>query len=158
MNTKTPFDFSEVFKQFDPASLNKQYQELWSNFSVPNLDMTGLIEAQKKNVQALTAANRSVLEGTQSLMQRQTEMVKQVIEEATEAAKSLGGAATPQEAAEKQIKLIEDSVGEVLANFSEIAEMVKNTQDQTAKLMTARFNESLTELRTSVGKVKSEGE
>ena len=155
MKTQYPFDLSAMFKQFDPASMTKQYQEFFGSFSVPNLDMSGLIEAQNKNVQALTAANRAILEGTQALMQRQAEMVKQVLEEASEAAKSLSSVADPQEAADKQIKLIEASFSEALANFAEISEMVKNTQDETTKLMTARFNESLEEFRTTVGKLKS---
>jgi phasin family protein len=79
-----------------------------------------------------------------------------VVSEASEAAKSLGGSATPQEAAEKQIKLIEDSVSEALSNFAEISEMVRKTQDETAKLVTARFNESMEELRANIGKLKPE--
>jgi len=155
VNTQNPFDFSVFFNQFDPTAMTKQYKDFFEKFSVPNLDMTALIEAQNKNVQVLTAANRAILEGTQALMQRQAEMVKQVLEEASEAAKSLSSAKTPQEAAEKEIKLIEDSVSEALSNFAEISEMVKKTQDETAQLMTARFNESLEELRTNIGKLKS---
>ncbi|MCG6863727.1 MAG: AMP-binding protein [Chromatiaceae bacterium] len=51
------------------------------------------IETQSKNVQTLTDANRAILESTQSLLQRQTEMVRQVLEEASEAVKALGGVA-----------------------------------------------------------------
>ncbi len=158
MKTQNPFDFSSVFKQFNLDAMTKQYQEFLRSFGVPNVDMTALIEAQNKNVQALTAANRAILEGTQALMQRQAEMGKHVLEEASEVAKSLGSAASPQEAIEKQIKSLEDSFSEALANFNEISDMVKKTQDETAKLVTARFNDSLEELRTSVGKLKSEGE
>jgi hypothetical protein len=35
-----------------------------------------------------------------------------------------------------------------LSNFAEISEMVKNTQEETTKLVTARFNESLEEFRS----------
>jgi phasin family protein len=93
---------------------------------------------------------------TQSLFQRQTEMVKQVLEEASGAVKALGSVSDPQEAAEKEIKLIEDSVSKALTNFSEISEMVRKTQDETTKLVTDRFNESLTELRASIAKLKPE--
>ncbi len=158
MNTQNPFDFSKMFQQFDPAAITKQYQEFFGNFSSPNLDMSGLIEMQNKNVQTLTAANRAILEGTQALMQRQAEMVKQVLEEASDAAKSLGDVQNPQEAADKQIKLIEASFSEALSNFAEINEMVKNTQNETSKLVAARFNESLEEFRANVGKLKPEGE
>lgn len=158
MKTQNPFDFSSIFKQFDPANMTKQYQDFFGNFNAPNLDMSALVEAQNKNVQALTAANQAILEGAQSLMQRQAEMVKQVLEEASEAAKSLGSTANPQEAADKQIKLIENSFSEAVSNFAEISEMVKKTQDETTKLVTARFNESLEEFRANVGKLKPEGE
>ena len=157
MNSQNPFDLTDVFKKFDAAAMTEQYKEFLGKFNMPNLDMSALVEAQNKNVQALTAANRAMLEGTKTLMKRQSEMVKQVVSEASEAAKSLGGAANPTEAAEKQLKLIENSVGEALANVAEISEMVRNTQEETAKLVTARFNESMTELRANIGKLKSEG-
>ena len=158
MKTQFPFDFSQIFKQLDPAAMTKQYQEFFGKFNVPNLDMSALVEAQNKNVKALTDANQAMLEGTKTLMQRQAEMVKQVLEEASEAAKSLGSAATPQDAADKQVKLIEASVSEALANFAEISEMVKSTQDETTKLVTARFNESMEELRSNIAKLTPEGD
>ena len=157
MKTQFPFDFSEIFKQLDPASMTKQYQEFFGKFNLPNLDMSSLVESQNKNVHALTAANQAMLDGTKSLMQRQGEMLKQVLEEASEAAKAIGGAASPQDAADKQVKLIEASVSEALSNFAEISEMVKSTQDETTKLVTARFNESMEELRSNIAKLTSEG-
>jgi len=158
MKAQNPFDFSELLKKLDPAAMAQQYKELFGKFNLPNLDMTALTEAQNKNVQALTAANRAMLEGTQTLMKRQGEMVKQVLNEASEAAKSLSTSSTPQEAAEKQLKVLEDSVSEALANFAEISEMVRNTQDETMRLVTARLNESMTELRANIGKLTPKGE
>jgi len=157
MTTQKPFDFSEITKRLDPAALTEQFKELLGKLSLPNLDTTALVAAQQKNVEALTAANRAILEGTQSLLQRQTEMLKQVLEEAAGAAKSLSSSANPQEAVDKQIKLIEDSVNRALANFSEISGMVRNTQEETTKLMTDRFNQNLEELRVSIAKMKPVG-
>jgi phasin family protein len=83
-------------------------------------------------------------------------MLKQALEEASEAAKSLGSSTTGQEAADKQIKMIEDSVSKALANFSEIVGMLRKSQDETAKQVTDRFNENLEELRASLAKAKPE--
>ena len=85
MTTEKTSDFADLMKWFDPAAVADQYKELLGKFSVPNLDTKALIEAQSKNVQALTDANRAILESTRSLLQRQTEMMKQVLEEASEA-------------------------------------------------------------------------
>jgi phasin family protein len=156
MTTQKPFEITDLVKRLDPGAITEQYKEFLGKFRLPNLDTTALIETQSKNVQVLTDANRAILESTQSLFQRQTEMVKQVLEEASEAVKSLAGSANPQEAAEKEIKLIEDSVSKALANFSEISELVRKTQDETTKLVTDRFNESLNELRASIAKLKPE--
>lgn len=156
MTTKSPFDFTDLIKRLDPTALTEQYKGLVGKLNLPNLDTKALIDTQSKNVQALTDANRAILESTQSLFQRQTEMVKQVLEEASEAVKALGSASGPQEAAEKEVKLIEDSVSKALTNFSEISELVRKTQDETTKLVTDRFNESLTELRESIAKLKPE--
>ena len=156
MTTQEPSDLTDLIKRLDPMALSEQYKEFLGKFSLPNLDTKALLETQSKNVQALTDANRAILESTQSLFQREVEMMKQVLEETSEAVKSLGGAANPQEAAEKQIKLIEDSVSKTLANFSEISELVRKTQDATTQRVTDRFNESLAELRASIAEVKPE--
>jgi len=156
MTTQKPSEISDLLKRLDPAAMTEQYKAFLGKFKLPNLDTTAMVETQSKNVQALTDANRAILESTQSLFQRQNEMVKQVLEEASQAVKSLAGSANPQEAAEKEIKLIEDSVGKALANFSEISGLVRKTQDETMKVVTDRLNESLTELRASIAKLKTE--
>jgi phasin family protein len=156
MPMQNPFDFKDLMKRLDPAAVTEQIKELLGKFSLPNLDTKALMETQSKNVQALTEANRAILESTQSLFQRQTEMMKQVLEEASEAVKVLGSVSRPREAAEKEIKLIEDSVGKALANFTEISDTVRKTQDETTKLVTNRLNESLAELRASIAKLTPE--
>ena len=54
--------------------------------------------------------------------------------------------------------MIEDSVSKALANFSEIVEMVRKSQDETTKQVSTRFNESLEELRMSIAKAKPESQ
>ena len=158
MATEKTSGFEDLIKRLNPAALADQYKELLGKLSLPNLDTKALIKTQSKNVQALTDANRAILESTQALFQRQVEMLRQVLEEASEAVKSLGSSKSPQDAAEKQIKMIEDSLSRALANFSEISEMVRKSQDETTKLVTDRFSENLADLRTSIAKLKKEGE
>ena len=156
MTTEEPSDVATLLKRLDPAALADKYTELLSKFNLPNLDTKALLDAQIKNIHTLADANRAILESTQSLFQRQSEMLKQALEEASEAAKSLGSSTTAQEAADKQIKMIEDSVSKALSNFSEIVGMLRKSQDETAKQVTDRFNENLEELRASLAKAKPE--
>ena len=156
MTTEEPSDVATLLKRLDPAALADKYKELLSKFNLPNLDTKALLDAQVKNIHAVADANRAILESTQSLFQRQSEMLKQALEEASEAAKSLGSSTTAQEAADKQIKMIEDSVSKALSNFSEIVGMLRKSQDETTKQVTDRFNENLEELRASLAKAKPE--
>jgi phasin family protein len=155
MTTQTPSDTADLLKRLDSVAMTEQYKAFLGKFKLPNLDTTALVEIQSRNVQALTDAKRAILESTQSLFQHQNEMVKQVLEEASRAVKSLAGSASPHEAAEKEVKLIKDSVGKALANFSEISGLVSKTQDETMKVVTDRLNESLTELRASISQAEA---
>jgi phasin family protein len=154
MSTKNPLDFSNLFQQFDPTAMTKRLQEMFGNVDVPNVDVKALMETQSKNLQALTEANRAAIEGTQSLMQRQAEMVQQAMTEASEAAKALASSSGPKEALAQQTKLIESAFAKAMANAAEISDMIKKTQDQTTQLVSSRITESLADLRSSMEKVK----
>jgi hypothetical protein len=66
MTTEEASEYAELIKRFDPTTLTEQYKELLGKLSLANLDTKALIEIQSKNVQALTDANRAVLESSRS--------------------------------------------------------------------------------------------
>lgn len=154
MSAKNPLDFSNLLQQFDPTAMTKRLQEMFGNVNIPNVDVKALMETQSKNLQALTEANRAAIEGTQSLMQRQAEMVQQAMAEASEAAKTLASSSSPKEALAGQTKLIESAFAKAMANAAEISDMIKKTQDQTAQMVTTRITESLADLRSGMEKAK----
>ena len=154
MTTSNPFDFSSLFTQFDPTAMTKQIQDMFGSYQIPNVDRSAVMQAQSKNIQALTAANRAAVEGTQALLQRQAEMMQQALAEATEAAKAIAASGSPQQAAAEQTALVEKAFEKAIANAAEISEMVKKTQDEAAKLVSARITESLEELKQNIEKLK----
>jgi len=147
MKTTNPFDFSQFFQPLDLNSLTKQWQEMFSGVNIPNVDVSALQQAQQKNLEALAAANKATIEGTQQLMQRQAEMLQTAFSEATEAAKSLTGIHDPQELAAAQMKLVEDAMSKTMANATEISEMVKKSQEEAAKAITDRVTASIEEMK-----------
>ncbi len=151
---KTPFDFSNLFKEFDPTAMTKQIQDMFGSYKIPNVDMSALVQAQSKNVQALTAANRTAIEGTQKLLQRQAEMIQQALSEAAEAAKTIASSGGPKEAVAAQTQAIESTFEKAIANATEISDLVRQTQDESMKMVNARISESLQELRESLGSMK----
>ncbi len=147
MKTTNPFDFSQFFQPFDLNALTKQWQEMLSGYNIPNVDISALQQIQKKNLEALAAANKATIEGAQHLMQRQAEMMQAAFSEATQAAKSLTGIHDPQELAAAQVKLVEDAMSKSMANANEISEMVKKAHEEASKAITDRVAASIEEMK-----------
>jgi len=150
--TNNPFDFSRFFLNYDPQAFFKQLQSGFSAYQLPNVDTRAVIEAQKKNVDALVAANKAAIAGTQELLRQQGEMLQQAMADATEAARSLSGMTSPQDLAKKQMDLVQAAFEKALSNSTELSELVRKNQDEVAKLMTQRVTESLQEIKEAIHK------
>ncbi len=141
------FDFTKMFQQFDLQEMTKKLQEAY------NLDFSAVNEAQTKNLQTLMSANKSLAEGTQAVLEKQAEMFKVAMQEASEAAQSLVGSGSPQEIAAKQAELMKVAYEAAIKNTAEISELAKKTQDEVAEQINARVAESLQELKDSMAKI-----
>ncbi|MEM8555470.1 MAG: hypothetical protein AAGF71_11690, partial [Pseudomonadota bacterium] len=89
MATKTPFDMSKMFKLFDPEDIAKMFnpKNMYSVFEAESFqpfDMTKVVEANRKNFDAMVEANKAAAEAYQDLMGKQMEMFGQMTEAAKE--------------------------------------------------------------------------
>ena len=153
MSSKNPFDFSDLFKQMDPASMARQFQEMLANSPVANLDPGAIAESQRKNMETLMQANQAAVSGAQNLLQRQSEMMQAALSEAADAVKSLSES-EPAELAEKNIDLIENAMTKSMSNFSEIAEMIEGIYEEMSEKVEQRMKENLEELKDTLAKAK----
>ena len=149
-----PFDFSSIIQNMDPQAFIKQMQTALSSFQLPNIDSSALMAAQKKNMETLAAANKAALAGTQELYKRQSEMLRQAMNDATEAAKALTKSGSAKEAAAKETELVQTAFEKALTNSTEISEIIKKNQDEVAKLVNQRVIDSLTEIKETINKMK----
>src|SRR4029077_18597530 len=86
---KTP-DFSQWQAEFNRAFAD--FGKYWANGKSANLDVNWLISYQRKNIEALTAANQRAFEGAQALAKRQAEFAREAAEELQKVTKELVGA------------------------------------------------------------------
>ncbi len=150
--TNNPFDFSGLFGNYDPQAFFKQIQSGFNAYQIPNLDTSALLESQKKNLDALIAANTAAFEGGQELLKQQAEMLQQAIKDATEAATALAGSSNPKALAEKQTELVQAAFEKALANSTKLSELVKKNQDDVSKMVNQRVSESLQEIKEAINK------
>jgi phasin family protein len=128
-----PFDVSKMMTGLDPTELMKKFTSALGEFKVPGVDINSLVEGQSKNVEALTTANKQALEGFQAVVTRQSELLRETMEEASTAITEISSAGSPTEMAAKQGELLKQAFAKTFSNMREVTEM-------TAKSSTEAFN------------------
>ena len=120
----------------------------------PSLDLEGVFAAQRKNIEAITAANQAAFEGVKAVAQRQAELARATIEDFTKAAKDLGTVATPEEKFVKQTELAKTGFETAIANLRDVSETLQKANVQAASVINNRVVASLEELKDVFAKAK----
>lgn len=147
MTTTNPFDFTKAFEQFDPKELAQKIQDAF------NFDYTDMKVAQDKNLELLMSANKTLADSSQAFFERQAEMLQQAMTEASEAAKNLASAGSPQDVTTKQAELLQAAYEKALANTTEISEMAQKTQEEISEKISKRIEESMEEFKQALSKI-----
>ena len=153
MSTQNPFNpFANFdFGKFDLSKFDMT--KMLGDVKIPGFDMDAIMAAQRKNIEALTAANQAAVQGMQAVAQRQAEILSQAMNEVSSIAQQLAGSASnPQEMTTKQAELARKAFEQALANMRELAEMVSKSNTEAFAIINKRVTESLQELKGLVVK------
>src|SRR5579863_672303 len=58
------------------------FRTLLENYKIPGVDFASLMDHEKKNIDALTKANKIAFDGWQALVRRQSEILQETMKEA----------------------------------------------------------------------------
>ena len=148
------FDMTKMLAAFDPSKFTGEFAKMAERYQVPGLDVEALGESHRRNVEALTAANRAAQDGVRKLAKRQGEILEQTMAVAKAAFEQFGKAGTPQEAAVKQATIAKDVFDTAVANAQELAELATRTNADAAEVITGRIAEGLNEIKALAEKLK----
>lgn len=115
-------------------------------------DFKTVMEAQRKNMQALTEANQCAINGWQALAKRQAEMVTQFVQDNSGLAAQGISPTTPQETLAKQTELLKSVCEQTLQNAREITEIVRKNTADTAEIVNRRLMDGLGEIKNTAAK------
>jgi len=149
--TKFP-DFTQA--QTDFTKWMSDVSKMFTSGKTPSFDLEGIFAAQRKNVEAITAANQAAFEGVKAVAQRQAELVRTSIEDFTKAAKELSTVATPEEKLIKQTELAKSGFETAIVNLREVGETLQKANVEAASLINKRVVASLEELKDVFAKAK----
>ena len=120
--------------------------QMLQQFKVPGVDLGALMDARRKDIEALAEANRQAFEGMQAIARRQAEILQQTMGEWQESAQKLAGKDLGASAAQ-QTEMAKAAFEKALSNMREMAEMATKSQSQAFETVNKRFQENLADLR-----------
>jgi phasin family protein len=127
--------------------------KLFSEFRLPAMpDLEGLAQAQRRNLEALSAANRVALEGAQAVARRHMEIVQSAMTEMTEAMRGISANENPQAAAARQAEMLKSGYEKAVTNIKEIADLIQKSNSEALALLNRRFAEAMEEVKQMAAK------
>ncbi len=124
-------------------------------FRMPAMpDMEALAAAQRRNIEALSTANRVALEGAQAVARRHMEIMQNSVTEMTEVMKAFSTTDAPQDKAAKQAALAKSTYEKAVANLQEIADLIQKSNNEALSVLNKRFAEAMDEVKGLVPKGK----
>ena len=143
---------------FPPKSMADfgEFGKLFADMKLPAVpDMEALVNASRKNMESLTAANKVALEGAQAVARRHMEIMQQSMAELTEAVRAMSSLEAPQVKAAKQAELLKHAYERAVANMKELSDLIQHSNAEAVKLLNARFVEAMDEVKALADKSKA---
>lgn len=134
--------------------LDTDFTKIFSEFRIPGFDVESLLASQRRNLEAVQTANQLAVEGVQAVLRRQTEIMRQMVEESSSALRDLMASGAPDQKVAQQADLVKATFEKAIANLRELTEMVAKSNSEAADVLTKRIGESLTELKSALQRAK----
>ena len=115
-------------------------------FKLPGVDIKEIVEARRKDIDALVQANQAIHEGVQALENKQGELLKKAIEDIHSAVKGAAGGVGLGDPV-KQRELAHRACEKILANMKDLAEIARSSQADAMAKIAQRGTEHLDEVK-----------
>lgn len=124
--------------------------KIWSDFkppfAAPSFDFNSIFTIQRRNIEALTAANQVMAEGIQAVTRRQAEIARSNVEQAIKATREIIATGSPEGGAAKQADFAKGQFEKTLTNLREVSEMVTKSGFEAFDLLNKRIAETFEEI------------
>lgn len=136
-------DYSQYFADY--SRMFGDFGKMFVNGKSPVVDFEAVASAQRKNLEAVVAANRVAIEGCQAAFQRQADLVRELADEFVSVNKALVSAGSPEDKFAKQATVCKQAFEGTLSNVRELATMMQKTGNEAVDLISKRVVENFDE-------------
>ncbi len=120
-------------------------------FQVPGFDVNTVVDIQRRNVEALTAANQTLVQGLQTVVQRQGEIARQSVKQFQDLVSFKPSSTSVTETLVKQIDVAKTSYEKNVTNARELGDLVAKVGLEAADILSRRVVASLDEVKAAAG-------
>jgi phasin family protein len=133
----------------DPFS---QFSAMFQQYKLPGFDVQAILDARRKDVEALAAANRVAFGGMEALRDKQIEILRRALNDFQGIAQQY--ATTPATASSNPTEVVQKALHQALADMQEIAQKTQQAQTEAYAIVTKRIEEAAKELKSSLEQPK----
>lgn len=133
---------------------NFDVKKFVGDLKVPNVDLDSIVSSSRKNIEALTQANKIAFEGFQAVAKRQVEIMRETMTEAASVLRGLMAGSTGD--AKVAPEVLKKAFEAALANMRELAEMTSKANSEAFDVIQKRVVDSIEELKSLTAKAKGE--
>lgn len=135
-----PAQMSEFFKSYDMS-------KFFPTQGAAQVSPTELMDAQKKNMDALIAANQKAAEGYKVLFEKQIKVFEDTMAEARKNAEGFDASKLSPETAQVQADYAKAAFEKALKNMTVLAEEAQKANSEAYKVVSTRIEDSVKELQ-----------
>jgi phasin family protein len=129
------------------------FKKLLGDVKLPAMpDLDAVLAAHKRNLEALTEANRVALDGARAVAKRHMEILQSNMSHLSETLKELTANVTPGDRAAKQAELLKQAYENAVANTKELGELIQKANAEALNKLNARVSEAMAEVKTLLEK------
>ena len=134
-----------MMESITPKNLFGDYTKMLTQFKLPGVDLVGMLESRRKDIEALAMLNTNALAGIQALGQKQAE----ILGSAVTGVQSLVAHRTDAESKPSSSKTerVQGAVYKTLELAQELVGTVYKAQSDTYAVVTRRVAENVEELK-----------
>jgi phasin family protein len=118
--------------------------KMLEKFKVPGIDMTAIIEARRKDIEALAESNKAAMQAMQDMGRKQAEMLAAAMQEIQATTQSLASSVGDPA---KQTEIVKKAYAKAVADAKDLAEMARKAQTDSMASITKRANEHMAEIK-----------
>jgi phasin family protein len=126
-----------------------EMMRIFSSMKLPSMEhFQALAETQKRNMEAMVAANRVAMEGAQAVARRNLELMQQTMGEMVEAMKGLASMdGTPASKAAQHADMLKNGYERAMASMKELADLIQKSNGEALEVLNRRFADAMEEAR-----------